>query len=331
MAILTRDNANNHKSGTRRSNRRNGTSDTLTRGVTAQEDPSSPAEPPLVSHCLDWLTYTVPREVGLERAFLQHPALAITGEILPNIKGYDRHIAMTYGSISFHTRHPEHKICVLFRGKDLREARAAGVNVDHILADALAKQATITRLDFAVDYHGPSSPLELNEAVEMGLVKVPTRHHEYRYSCDRVKGEARKAHTVYLGSQSSERRLRCYDKAAQLKVSGPWTRIELVVQKGYGNRLAKAMVQEGIGAAGKQALREFIQCNLGWFNHALNGPSLYIEAAERSERDVKRWLLTQVLPTFAREVARGAVNGDFEVRDAFRQAITNPWDYRDIA
>src|SRR5690606_24422821 len=105
-------------------------------------------------------------------------------------------------------------------------------------------------------------------------------------------------HSSYFGSNQSKRMLRCYDKAYQARVPGPWTRTELVMRHGYGNRVADAMVKDDIEAAGKQAIREFIQCDIDWFNRALTGPSVYIQTPPPLKHDSAAWLLVHVLPTF---------------------------------
>jgi hypothetical protein len=305
---------------------------TLTRGVTPQpSDPPAPGDKPRIEHCIHWLTYTVPYEVGYENAFLPHKALYLTGEVLPNIQGYNVRLALTYGSVSFHTQHPENKICVRLQGEDLQGARAAGVDVSDLLAYALGLGATITWLDFAVDYHGPSSPAELNEAWESGLVKAPTKYHKFEYSGVLVNGECQKAYTMYIGSEASQRSLRCYDKAAESNSQGPWTRIELVARKEYATRLVQAMLNEGIGEAGKQAIRDFVQCDIAWFNEAITGLSVYIEPSHRKNHKTIRWLLTQVLSPFHRTLVEEAIRGETEVRDAFQRALQDAEKHRTAA
>jgi hypothetical protein len=233
--------------------------------------------------------------------------------------------------VSYHTAHPEHKICVQLLGDELQAARAEGVDESDLLAYALGLGATITRLDFAVDYHGLSSPVELNEAWESGLVKATTKRHEFRYSGVWVNGECQKAYTMYIGSEASQRWLRCYDKAAESNGPGPWTRIELVTRHEYATRLAQAMLNEGIGEAGKQAIRDFVQCDISWFNEALSGLSVYIEPSHRKNHKTIRWLLTRVLPALARVLEEEALRGETKVRDAFLTTLQVAEKYRKAA
>ena len=293
----------------------------LIREVTPDPITQNSAAEPRITHCIDWLTYTVPTDMGLEYTFPHHKSLSLTGEVLRNITGYNRRFALTHGSVSFHTERPQQKKCVQFQGRDLRNLRLAGLDITDLLVYALECKATITRLDFAVDYYGPSSPLELNTAWENGLVKTNTKRHWFGYSCEQGKEGLMKAYTMYLGSRKSPKQLRCYDKAAQLEVLGPWTRIELVTKTGYGTRLAQAMVSQGIGCAGKQAIRKYVQCDLAWFNEAVNGPSVYIEPGHRKDTDTRGWLLTQVLPILVRELQEEAAEGRSDIREAFLKAL----------
>jgi hypothetical protein len=270
---------------------------------------------------LDWFAYTVPFAVGWEHAFPTSAALHLTGEILSNIKGYDTRLALTYGSVSWHTRCPHHKICVQFTGRDLRLLKEAGGNPLDLLTHALDHEAKVTRLDFALDVFGPSSPKDLYEVWRADALKTPVRKCTFMQSSDRTKGEEGEAYTVYIGSEESDRRMRCYDKAAQLKVAGPWTRIELIARQGVGNRLATAMLDTDIGTAGKQAIRDFVQCDIDWFNQAVTGPSVYIAASSRQEHDTRHWLTETILPILGRVVDEDAAVGDVTIRQAFMDEL----------
>jgi hypothetical protein len=290
----------------------------LIRGVTPDSRPAPHAR---IHHSLDWLTYTVPYEIGYEEAFPRHEALALTGEVLPNIKGYNTRLSLTHGSVSFHTDYPQQKICVQFTGQDLRLLRNAGVDLRNLLYYALGNGGWITRLDFVVDYYDPSSPRDLYQAWGDKTLRTPAHQCQFILAEDRREGEQEPAYTTYFGSNTSGRMLRCYDKAAQMKVCGPWTRIELVSRKERADRLGRAMCREDIGLVGKQAIRGFVQCKVAWFNDALTGPSVYIPAEPPKEHNTKRWLLDLVLPTLVKEVHKGAAEGDVEVRDKYLKAL----------
>jgi hypothetical protein len=272
-------------------------------------------------HSIDWFAYSVPFDLGIENAFPRHGGLFLTERRLSNRKGYDTCFALSHGSASYHSLYPQQKIGVQFMGRDLAHLRAMGLDIAELIAYALSNNGEITRLDFAIDYFGPASPRDLYLAWEAKELRTLARQCLFMLSSDRTKEEQGEAYTTYLGSNSSERMLRCYDKAAQLNVSGPWTRAELVARKGYGNRVAKAMLQEGVGAAGKQAIRDFVQCNIDWFNEATTGPSVDIDPAPPSQSDTGAWLAGFVLPILLKEIDEALAVGDMTLWKTYMDAL----------
>lgn len=279
---------------------------------------------PRIEHLIDWIAYTVPTPVGIPNAFLPHPALSFAddGEIHRSThvrsQGYDTIIPLNHGRVSINSTHPEFKILVQHTGRDLWELHQEGVELETLLDYALRKKAKITRMDFAVDYHGPASPLDLFKArQEHRLRSAAKKRYVLHTSYEESKGEVREALTFELGSRTSPRWTRCYDKAGQLGVPGPWTRTELVMRDGYGNRVAEAMIHDGIGPAGKQALRKFIyDHDIPWLHEALDGPSVYIETPPPPLHDTDAWLFNQIIPILSKALLEEAVTGKSPLYDA---------------
>lgn len=111
--------------------------------------------------------------------------------------------------------------------------------------------------------------------------------------------------------------LRCYDKATLMKVAGPWTRIELELREGFGNRVATAMLSDGIWAVGNQAIRDFIQCDLDWFNEALYGPSVEIPAPPQKISRKRQWYRGAIRSGLTKLIYADALDGNFEVAQDF--------------
>lgn len=295
----------------------------LTRGVTLPYSNRPDAVKRPTTFCLDWLTYTVPTEIGRDRAFPQHPALALTGEVLPNHKGYDTTLALTHGKLSFHTRYPQHRICVSFSGLDLALLRAAGLDPVTLLQHALQCNGKLTSLHFALDYYGPSSPGELYQLWKSGALRTPARECSCWQNASRGPSGHTRTPTVYLGSKKSSRSLCCYDKAVERGEPGPWTRLELRTRDEWATRLGRAMTVVGIAHAGKQALRSFVSCNLAWYVAATEGPAVYIDPAQQRQSNRKNWLLKQVLPSLLAEIREGSAVGDFEVLHRYQDALAD--------
>lgn len=296
------------------------TSEALTRGVT--QPASNADQSSRIHHSLHWLTYTVPYEVGHETAFLPHPALSFTGEVLPNHKGYDTTLGLTHGRVSFHTRYPRHKICVSFKGSELGRLVEENVPLEDLLKYALSLNGKITRLDFALDYFGPSSADDLHVAWRAKELRAPTRKFGKFLDEERTKAGDTIAYTTYIGSRNSARYVCCYDKGIKEGESSPRTRIELRTFKEWGQRLGKSMVASGIAEAGKQFIRDYIHCAIPWFVEATTGPSVQVQPLDDGDKSKPReWLMDMVLPILCRELEAEAYEGDHKLRDAYRAAV----------
>lgn len=298
-------------------------SEALIRGVT-QPTPNA-SQSPRINHCIDWLTYTVPYDVGYKNAFLPHPTLECTGELLPNHKGYDTTLRLTHGRVSFHTRYPHQKICVSFKGSELGRLVEENVSLDELLKYALSLDGKITRLDFALDYFGPSSPDDLHVAWRANELRAPTRKFGKFLDEERTKAGNTIAYTTYIGSRKSARYVCCYDKGMKEGEASPRTRIELRTLKNWGQRLGKTMVVSGIAEAGKQFIRDYIRCDIPWFVEATTGSSVQVQPLDDDdESKPRKWLMDMVLPILCRQLEAEAREGGHELRDAYRNAVWSP-------
>jgi len=299
-------------------------SEALIRGVT-QPTPNA-GQSPRISHCIHWLTYTVPVEVDIPNAFLPHPALECTGELLPNHQGYDTTLKLTHGRISYHTRYPHQKLCVSFTGSELGRLVQENVSLDDLLKYALSLNGKITRLDFALDYFGPSSARDLDEADEEDRLRTPGQDVSCTKKRKRRKARTTVGYTTYIGSQRSDRYVCCYDKGFKDGKTEPRTRIELRTSKEWGQRLGKSMVASGIASAGKQFIRDYVQCDIPWFVEATTGPSVQVQPLDDDDESrPRKWLMEMVLPVLCRELEAEAREGGHELRDAYRKALWSPY------
>lgn len=206
---------------------------------------------------------------------------------------------------------------MLLKGADLGALAADGGEVIPIIRHAISLGANITRLDFAIDYFRPAAPEELHQAWRDGDLKAPVRKVRLYQTDHRTKGRVSSGFTTYIGSPNSVRCLRVYDKAAKCGLPGPWTRLELRCAPPYGRRLAVAMLQYGIPDAGKQAIRDFVNCTVPWFVDATQGPSVDLPPTVEKKRDPKRWLLEDVLPVFVSTLDLEESIGSVELRNAY--------------
>lgn len=270
-----------------------------------------------IHHSIDGLRYTIPSEAGIGNACPHHPLFEITGEVQPvNWRNYNRVIQLPHCKIAYHSDHPEWKIYVELKGQDLYHLCHAGVPAIDLLQHAIQQDANITKLDFAVDYFGPSSPQDLIDAEERGLLKSLAKRTDTHGSRKRHK-PANDSRTFYLGHPKSDRYFKCYDKATQMKRQGPWTRMELTLKQDPANRAARAMLARGIGPAGKQAIRDYVWCDVDWFNQALSGPSVEMPQLDRRPPDTRGWLLNDVTRSLLKQIHADAEDGNFEIYERY--------------
>lgn len=105
--------------------------------------------------------------------------------------------------------------------------------------------------------------------------------------------------TQYLGTKASEIHLRIYDKAAELGISGDYTRVELVVR---GKRAQKAVEAIVSGADFRSLVAGYVSFPnwLEW-NQVMAADAVSIPA-EKKDTATDQWLLGVVTKTLARRL-----------------------------
>lgn len=114
-----------------------------------------------------------------------------------------------------------------------------------------AERGKVRRLDLAIDDRRELVTYErLSEAIDTGALVTRARGVHWIIGKDAATG-ARGGFTLYIGSRSSERCVRIYDKAAERLeragevVAGSWMRIELEATGHYADALAREVLARG--------------------------------------------------------------------------------------
>lgn len=270
------------------------------RGVT---DPNTP----LVFSHLDYIQMTMqaPRQWGrdsMSLPFLSDMLKVVSGR--PGIKHY-RHGASLYpAGVAYWNEHDIEKPGLLvLAGNDLAIIRdVMKLRDTDILASLKRAAMSFTRLDFAtnIDRGHPSDALrQWRKGKAETRVKNITRIDEHKKKSP--------GYTIYIGSRDCKKYIRCYDKAAELKVSDfVLTRIEMQLRDKPAHRLVDAMLHSGVKEAGKQAIRDFIKFpKLQWWKDATEGPEVEMQLTPRKETSFDRWLNEQVLRAIERRIEAG--------------------------
>jgi len=122
--------------------------------------------------------------------------------------------------------------------------------------------------------------------------------------------------TLYVGSRTSEKFLRIYDKGGeQGEEKGLWLRAELEVKGRSAGRLAEEIFRRGIDIIPK-IINGFCSFDSALW-HDWIGSDVERIPSERKDTDTKKWLLD--IP--AKALARLIANGDGEVKRAFDAAV----------
>lgn len=254
---------------------------------------------------IDWLRYTVAPQLGPARATPAHPAFEVSERTLTPLRFYDSVQALAVGRCDWHSQRPEQQLLVTLTGAECARATAEGVDLAGVLKHVLeGVSGRFTRLDFALDVYTPGAdPMDVKRAWDAGQVRTAAR------TCGDVgmtgPGGVDLGRTVYLGSRTSERVLRVYDKARLEGVEGVWVRVELECKGDYAHALARSMLAQGVIPAGKTALRQFMTADVPWLTEAMNSEDVPMVPIEDKDTDRRRWYREQILPAVERDLARG--------------------------
>lgn len=169
----------------------------------------------------------------------------------------------------------------------------ATVNPRAVLRNALSMGANVTRIDIAIDI-----PTEVYwDAFEVHLREghAVTRARDYQAI------RSKNGNTIYVGSRTSEKFLRIYDKAAESGRLDSCTRIELECKGDFARGVAQHIDGEGY-----QYFPDIIKgfCDfpaIGWWVEWMTSPTL-LEGISKPEkrRDTFAWLMKSVAPSVAK-------------------------------
>lgn len=166
-----------------------------------------------------------------------------------------------------------------------------------ILRHALAAGATVRRIDLAVDVPEYLELELFHTMLKKGQAITSSRKHQYITS---DTGE-----TIYVGSRTSEKFLRIYDKQAEAGLDYPLTRIELECKGDYAEGIAQHVDQEGYHGF-PAIIRGFCDFpdSVAWTRH-LASPTLSAGIPKKEKTsDTKRWLMESVAPALAKVLAQ---------------------------
>jgi len=187
------------------------------------------------------------------------------------------------------------------------------------VTDLIIMGARFSRLDLAVNIHGGSlTPDKFKQALKSG--KLTAKSTSYLWvtgNDDSIEGS-----TLYLGSRTSDRMMRIYDKNAQQGISDApaWVRLEMELKGERAMNAAKSIEVNGVTATVNGHFQDFLQDPENQELHdALTGNSAPVTEIGRPVSNTEAWLIN----TCSKSLARVLVDNP-EFRRAF-DATVDMW------
>lgn len=255
-----------------------------------------------VSATVDWLSFTVTWDKVRRNDWLTHDGQQVAvANLLELSSDWQRDIPLHGYEDCWLAKDAGHARVMVSRPGD-----RMGIHVQlpgqalRLLSPAKALRicgelaASVTRVDIAVDVRGVS---EVSDVYGAMLAKTAvTRAQKYNM----VIGNT--GDTVYVGSRTSERFLRVYDKAAEQKIEGNWTRIEMECKGTRAKWVASYLMREGFQGIGS-LIADYVDCpGVDWYTDALHRVEVDIGAPQAKKvTDTRAWLMGTVAKTLAKE------------------------------
>lgn len=250
--------------------------------------------------CLDWMSFTSPKPLDASYPRLPPWESGINGK--PDVPRFGYRQARKFpsgmmvmfdGSTSTMGWHYVYSGSAI---KTLDETFQDGGQ--HILNWHVGQGHKCTRIDLAVDVYDAPTLLP--------VLKDSAEHHEWygtAHSATTIQSSDGKGLTIYVGSRSSERFVRIYDKAAQLGKQGDWTRIEAEIKGDSARQVARAIVElntGGLSMVANGVINRVCTFPCASWEAVFDGEKMEIGTPKVEEKKTEEWILGQVASAVAK-------------------------------
>lgn len=206
-----------------------------------------------------------------------------------------------YPAGTAYTKHGDDPLTILqFTGDDMRTIRAQENLQDLLLRHIITNATNVTRIDIAIDSENPNaSPAAALKAYNWGIadtrIKTVTEYKQHKDT----------GHTVYFGSPKGDAFVRCYDKAAELKLPERHiTRLEMQLRKKRANPFMQDIKQHGLQAAAHANIRKIIDFpDLAWWREMVEQNDIEPTQIPRNLDKWVYWLDNQVSAAIDKKAA----------------------------
>jgi len=224
------------------------------------------------------------------------------------LHGYNAGMKFADGRMEFtHTARPDMGLHIQWDGNSLDNAEMPVLSLVEFLLSAGAK---FTRIDLATDAK--------NYNLKPETATDEVRKKAFRCRCKKTPAwfdPSFGGWTQYMGTKASEIYLRIYDKAAELRITGDYTRVELVVKGRRAQKAAEAIIRGTDFRALVLGYADFPDW-LEW--REIMGADVVSLPTEKKETATDLWLLNQCAKTLARRLDE---TGDDELWFRFLEQV----------
>lgn len=210
-------------------------------GSDAQEEPPAGNTGALIhsTSSIDWLDFTIPTLSKVDRDYYFRrwsKFLHGAADIERNMHGYDRVFTLLAGKgfMMWNRERLDMGLHITLSAQALALWCAMGPSdrsIYELLIEVRNCKGKFTRIDVAFDT--PDVHIDqVREAIEVGELVTKARDVALYQKLRGSPGTS-----IYIGSKSSDRLVRIYDKASERGVPGVWTRFETQYRKKYADKV----------------------------------------------------------------------------------------------
>lgn len=259
---------------------------------------------------IDWLSFSKPNAIE-EPVFMSE--MSNVWKLTNANQGYDYAIKYQDGRIVMNGQ--RNGTFIQYSGSVLNEMISLGINPLSIIEHHLIYGYRLARIDIAVDVW--DSGLNINSLKTAFENKEVSTKAKSCYEIKNVNG----GHTLYIGSRTSEKFLRVYDKGKELGDNTNWKRIELemkgAVAQQIGSQVLLAKSLDDFIIGNIRSFIDFTQ-NKVW-NNIMVAEKINSKVIKQKESDTRKWLLDVCALSLVKEY----IDGDDQIIYDFMEVVSS--------
>lgn len=256
-----------------------------------------------VSFTVDWIAATFTKESGFGFVHSLTGYGAMKGVSTHGTKGYDQGYEYENGvRVSWHSTREEMGVHVVLSGSCLRKLYGQELHWKDLFVRVAEKGGRTSRVDLAFDLKGSKLTSELLDKSALKPYKGKGRTPGFVKLWSEGGGW-----TTYVGSRTSEKFLRIYDKAKEQKdYESDYVRVELETKGEVAHAVGWNFARENMDVCVQMArglLLGVADFAIPAWERAFSGGVVGASFPQGKDKDTFGWLIKQCVPALARQIA----------------------------